>query len=325
MKARRRILIGIVTLGLIFLVLGESSATEQKYPTKPIQVIITFAPGDTDRVLRPFIEKMPEYLGQPLTFVYKPGAGGALGAAFVAASKPDGYTLVGSSESAILLLPLTRKDLSYTWQSFVPICGLVEGALMLVVQSNAPWKTLKELVEDAKKSPGQISYSSSGTFAMPHLFAEAFCKEAGIKLNYIPSQGGGPAVTALLGGHVHMYSGPIAPPLPHIMAGTLRALAVAPQKRIQALPEVPTLTELGHPITMPLIYGLLAPKDTPKEVVEALYAGAKKVVETQRAFLNDRLEKLGVQVGFKGPQEYTAHLARQHELFSGVLKIMASH
>ncbi len=118
MRAGRFFGISIMVLGLILSAVGESPAAAKKFPTRPIQVIITFAPGATDLLMRPFIEKMPEYLGQPVTFVYKPGAGGSLGAAFVADSKPDGYTLVGSSPSAILVLPLTQKDLRYTLQSF---------------------------------------------------------------------------------------------------------------------------------------------------------------------------------------------------------------
>jgi tripartite-type tricarboxylate transporter receptor subunit TctC len=323
MRLARFLGISIMVLGLILSVIGESPAAGTKFPTRPIQVIITFAPGATDLLLRPFVEKMPEYLGQPVTLVYKPGAGGSLGAAFVADSKPDGYTLVGSSPSAILVLPLTKKDLSYTLQSFTPICCLCADALVFAVQSSAPWKTIKDLVEDAKKSPGQISYSSSGTFAIPHLGFEAFSREAGIKLNYIPSQGGGPAVTALLGGHVQAYSGPIAPPLPHITAGTLRALAVSGAKRIKALPDVPTLTELGYPLTISVGYGLLSPKGAPKEVVETIYLAAKKVVENNEASIAQRLDGLGAWIDFEGPKEYTTQLSKQNEMFSRILKIVS--
>ncbi len=178
-------------------------------------------------------------------------------------------------------------------------------------------------MEDAKKSPGQISYSSSGTFAIPHLGFEAFSREAGIKLNYIPSQGGGPAVTALLGGHVQAYSGPIAPPLPHVTAGTLRALAVSGEKRIKALPGVPTLTELGYPIKISVGYGLLAPKGTPKEVIETIYQAAKKVVGNHGASITERLDMLGAWIDFEGPEEYTAQLSEQNEMFSRILKIVA--
>ncbi len=138
-----------------------------------------------------------------------------------------------------------------------------------------------------------------------------------------PGPGGGPAVTGLLGGHVQAYSGPIAPPLPHINAGTLRALAVSSEKRIKALPGVPTLAELGYPIKISVGYGLLAPKGTPKEVIETIYLAAKKVVENHEASVAERLDKLGASIDFEGPEEYAAQLSRQGELFSRILKIVA--
>jgi tripartite-type tricarboxylate transporter receptor subunit TctC len=303
-------------------VAGEVPAAEKKFPTKPIQVIIPFQPGDTDNLLRPYVEKMPEYLGQPVTMVYKPGAAGSVGAGFVAASKPDGYLLVGSSHSSIVVVPLTHKDVGYTWKSFAPVCAMVEASSLIVVQSSSPWKTLKDLVEDSKKSPGKITYSSSGTFGTNHLIPEALCKEAGIKWTYIPSQGSGPTITALLGGHVQVASTAIAPALPHLRAGTLRALAVYRPTRMKALPDTPSLKELGYPIHSSSPYGILAPKDTPKEVVDALAQAAKKALDKNRDLISERLAKLGAEVGYEGPEEYTAHLGRQYELFSGILKIV---
>jgi tripartite-type tricarboxylate transporter receptor subunit TctC len=185
---------GIVSLvsSLLLVPWGGSGAAEKKFPFKPLQVIIPFQPGDTDNLLRPYEEKAPGYLGQPVSMVYKPGAAGAVGAGFVASSKADGYTLVGSSQSSIVVVPLTQKEVGYTWESFAPVSCLVETASMLVVQSSAPWKDLKELVEDSRKSPEKITYSSSGTFGTNHLIPEALCKEAGIKWTFIPSQGSGP-------------------------------------------------------------------------------------------------------------------------------------
>jgi tripartite-type tricarboxylate transporter receptor subunit TctC len=315
---------GIVSLvsSLLLVPLGGSGAAEKKFPFKPIQVIIPFQPGDTDNLLRPFLEKMPEFLGQPVTMVYKPGAAGSTGAGFVASSKPDGYLLVGSSHSSIVVVPLTHKDVGYTWKSFAPVCAMVEASSLIVVQSSSPWKTLKDLVEDSKKSPGKITYSSSGTFGTNHLIPEALCKEAGIKWTYIPSQGSGPTITALLGGHVNVASTAIAPALPHLRAGTLRALAVYRPTRMRALPDAPTLKELGYPIYSSSPYGILAPKDTPKEVVDTIYQAAKKVVDNHRDFVSERLDKLGAEIGFEGPEEYTAHLGRQYELFSGILQIV---
>jgi tripartite-type tricarboxylate transporter receptor subunit TctC len=315
-------LIVLAAFGLIFSAAGDPWAAERKFPTKQIQVIIPFQPGDTDNLLRPFLEKMPEFLGQPVNMVYKPGAAGSTGAGFVAASKPDGYLLVGSSHSSIVAVPLTHKDVGYTWKSFAPVCSMADSSSLLVVQSNAPWNTLKDLIEDSKKSPGKITYSSSGTFGSNHLIPEALCTEAGIKWTYIPSQGSGPTITALLGGHVQVASTAIVPALPHLRSGALRAVAVYRPTRMRALPDAPTLRELGFSIHSASPYGILAPKDTPKEVVDTLYQAAKKAVEKYREPIADRLDKLGAEIGFESPEEYTAHLSRQYELFSKILKIV---
>lgn len=322
MAIGRIFLMGVVTIAFLGTVSGEGLAAEKKFPSKPIQVIIPFQPGDTDNLLRPFVEKMPEYLGQPVNLVYKPGAAGSVGAGFVVASKPDGYLLVGSSHSSIVVVPLTQKDVGYTWKSFAPVCSLVDASSLLVVQSSSPWKTLKDLVEDAKKSPGKITYSSSGTFGSNHLIPEALCKAAGIKMTYVPSQGSGPTITALLGGHVDVASTAIAPALPHLRAGTLRPLAVYKPTRMRALPDAPSLVELGYPISSSSPYGLLAPQGTPKAIVDTLYFAAQKVVENHKTFVVERLDKLGAELDFEGPEEYTIHLAKQYELFSDIFKIV---
>ncbi len=322
MNGKRNFLVMVVVMGFFLTIIGGSWAAEKKFPTKPIQIIIPFQPGDTDNLLRPYVEKMPEYLGQPVNLVYKPGAAGSVGAGFVAASKPDGYLLVGSSHSSIVVVPLTHKDVGYTWKSFAPVCAMVEASSLIVVQSSSPWKTLKDLVEDSRKSPGKITYSSSGTFGTNHLIPEALCKEAGIKWTYIPSQGSGPTITALLGGHVQVASTAIAPALPHLRAGTLRPLAVYRPTRMRVLPDTPSLKELGYPIYSSSPYGILAPKNTPKEVVDTLSLAAKKVLDNHRDFIAERLAKLGAEIGFEGPEEYTAHLGRQYELFSGIFKIV---
>ncbi len=320
MKVGRIFWVGMVLQGLILSVVGGSLAVEKKFPTKPIQVIIAFQPGTTDSILRPFIDKMPEYLGQPVTFVYKPGAAGAMGTRLAALAKTDGYTLMGASTSPIVVVPINQKDAGYTWESFAPISGLAESPTALFVQANAPWKDIKEFVAEAKKSPGQITYSSAGTFTMPHLMIEALCKEAEIKLNHVPTQGAGHAVTALLGGHLHAASVPFIPAFPHLKAGTLRALAVYDTRRARALPDVPTLLEMGYSISSSGIYGILAPKETPLEVIETIHLATKKVVEGHRDFLIDRLDKLGSQIGFLGPEEFKKELKRQYDHFSKVIK-----
>ncbi len=280
-----------------------------------------FQPGDTDNNLRPFTDKMGPYLGQPVNFVYKPGASGAVGAGFVASAEPDGYTLVGSQQSSLVLVPLTQKGLNYNWKNFAPICGLAGGYNVIAVQPGARWKTIRELLAEAKANPGKISYvSGSGALGITTLIAEAFFKEAGVKLNLIPAQGSGPAVTAILGGHTDAVSSQITPAFPHIQAGTLRPLIVFTDKRVPALPDVPTAMELGYKVSVPSLYGLLAPKGTPKDVVQTIALAAKKAAEEHKAAIENSLSKAGMQVSYTGPEGFEEFLKSQDEYWNKTIK-----
>jgi len=320
LKRRLSYGVGVILLTFFYLSGGKILATEQNFPTRPLQVIIPFAPGDTDVLLRPFADRMPEFLGQPLNFVYKPGAAGAVGAGFIAIAKPDGYNLLGTSQSCLAIVPHIQKDVSYTLESFVPINCLVESPILLLTQSGAPWKDLKELVSDAKKNPRKINYTSAGTFNVGNIAHEVFAIQAGVKFNFIPSQGSGPAITAVLGGHVQLASAAIAPALPHLKSGALRALAVYTEKRKSALPDVPTFVERGYPVVAPVNYGFLAPKGTPKEVIDKIQSAVQKVVENHGAYIKDRLSKFGAQVDFMAPGEYATFLRNQYDYYGRMVK-----
>jgi len=323
MKGVRLFGIGVVLVSLIFPWMGGSFAAEKKFPTKPINVIIPFQPGDTDNNLRPFTDKMPQYLGQPLNFVYKPGASGAIGAGFVATADPDGYTLVGSQQSSLVLVPLTQKGLTYSLKNFAPICGLAGGYNVIAVQPGARWKNIQELLAEAKQNPGKISYvSGSGALGITTLIAEAFFKEAGVKLNLIPAQGSGPAVTAILGGHTDAVSSQITPAFPHIQAGTLRPLVVFTDKRVPTLPDCPTAVEIGYKVSVPSLYGLLAPKGTPKEVVEAIARAAQKAAEEHRVAINASLSKAGMQISYTGPEGFAQFLKSQDDYWTQTIKTL---
>jgi len=294
------------------------------FPTRPIQLVIPFAPGDTDNMLRPFADKLVEFLGQPVVLNYRPGAGGGVGAGFVATSKPDGYTLVGTTPGSIVVVPLANKDTKYTTEAFTPVAALSEGGLMLVVPSSSPHKSVRDLVDFSKKNPGKISFGTSGAMGITHLLAEIFSKEAGIKWNHIPYQGSGPAITALLGGHVDMASTAIAPAQAHIKAGTLRPLASFGDTRLKAYPDVPTFKELGYNLGSPTLYGISAPKGTPREVVDAIYAAAKKVTEKSGDQIASSLANFGAEIRLLGPDEYAAYLKKQQELFSAGIKTLGA-
>lgn len=316
---KRSFFLAAAAAGMLTLASMPARAADP-FPTKPIQLVIPFAPGDTDNMLRPFIEKMGEFLGQPVVLNYKPGAGGGVGAGFVATSKADGYTLVGTSPGSIVVVPLANKDIKYTPESFTPVMSLGEGGLMLVINSSSPWMNMKELVEHSKKNPGAITFSSSGAMGITHLLAEIFAKEADVKWRHIPYQGSGPAITALLGGHVAMSATAIGPAQAHMKAGTLRPMAVFGDTRLKAFPDVPTLKELGYNVGSPTLYGISAPKGTPREVVDALYAAAKKVNEKYGDAIATSLAVLGAETRLLGPDEYAAYLKNQNKLFTSGIK-----
>ncbi len=299
---------------------AREALAQQAYPSRPIQLVIPFAPGDTDAMLRPVSEKLIEVLGQPVVLNYRAGAGGAVGAGFTAAAPADGYTLVGSSPGSLVVVPLANKDVKYATDSFVPVASISEGGLMLVAQAAAPFKSLRELVDAARKAPGEVTFSTSGPMGITHLLTEIFAREAGAKLSHIPFQGSGPALTALLGGHVAMSATAIAPAQSHLKSGTLRALAVFGSSRLKAFPEVPTLRELGYNLGSPTLYGLCAPKGTPREVVDTLWGAIRKTVDRHGEAIGATLATLGAETRLLGPAEYGAYLREQQALFAAGLK-----
>ena len=295
-------------------------AAEVKYPTRPVQIIIGYAPGTTDAGLRPFTEKLPEYLGQPTSFVFKPGASGAVAASFVAKARPDGYTLFGASQSPIITAPHTQEGLDYTFDDFIPICRLVVSPIVLAVKADSPLKTVRDVLEAAKKAPGKITFSTSGVFSTIQIPTEIFAKMAGIQLTHVPCSGTSPAVTALLGGHVTMTSSSMAPLSPHLKSKALRGLAVYEKERLKEFPDVPTMAEAGYPVIYSNWYGMLAPKKTPEEIVRKLYSSFKRVVAENRQFVEDRSANMSLKVAFVGLEEFAAILKSENEAVKKVVR-----
>ncbi|WP_447917496.1 Bug family tripartite tricarboxylate transporter substrate binding protein [Achromobacter aegrifaciens] len=302
--------------------LALSASAHAGFPAKPVQLIIPFSPGDTDQMLRPITEKMGQYLGQPIVMNYKPGAGGGIGAAYTASAAPDGYTIVGSSPGALVVVPLANKEIKYTTESFSPIAAISLGGMMIVAPGKSKYKTLADVVADAKARPDAISYGTSGAMGISHLLGETFASEAKVQLRHIPFQGSTPAVTALLGGHTDIAVSAVGPAQAHIQSGGLRPLAVFSSKRLAAYPDVPTLRELGYDVGSPTIYGLMAPKGTPPQVVDALYQAARKVVAEQGDEVNKTLGTIGAEISVLSPQEYGAYLQEQRALFSKAIGLI---
>ena len=319
-------LVSLLTIGMAAALISRTAngswAADKKYPIRPIQVVIAYNPGSTDTYVRPFIDKLPEYLGQPLSFVYKPGAGGSVGASFVAKSRPDGYTLFGCSTGPVIVGPLTKEGLDFTLESFAPVCRYVLTPMGVAVKSSSPIKNLKDLVEAAKASPGKLTYSTSGAFGSTHFGMEMFSQEAKIKLTHVPCPGSAPAATALLGGHVDMVCSDLGPLKPHMDSGAFRLLGIMQKDRMKSLPQIPTFTDAGYPVSFPLWYGLMAPKGVSKEVVETIYNASKKALEEHRAYIEDRLKQLGPEISLLGPEEMDKENRAQRDAIQAIFKEM---
>jgi len=310
---------------VLCLVAASLVSAQEPYPTRPITMIAPFPPGGVaDLTARPVAAAMEKALKNPVGVVNKTGAAGAVGMQFVATSKPDGYTLL-LALSSISIIPeadkLFDRPPAFTVDQFAPIALISADPTILVVPAAKPWKTAKELIEDAKKRPGQISYSSSGVYGTLHMAMELFSHATGAKLRHVPYAGAAPALTAILGGHVDALASGPAVVLPHIKSGALRALAGWGDKRVAALPDVPTFKELGYPDAEFYIWaGVFAPRGTPEPVLA-------KLRETLRVAVADpdfkgAMDKLETPIVFKQGEEFARFFeADARRLAAGVRKV----
>ena len=301
------------------------AAAQEPYPSRPVSLVVPFPPGGVaDLTARPVAAAMEKALKQPVGVVNKTGAAGAVGMQFVATSKPDGYTLL-LALSSISIIPeadkLFGRPPAFTVDQFAPVALISADPTILVVRAESPWKTAKDFIEDAKKRPNQISYSSSGIYGTLHMAMELLSHAAGIKLRHVPYAGAGPALTALLGGHVDALASGPAVILPQIKAGKLRALAGWGDKRVAALPEVPTFKELGYPEAEFYIWaGLFAPKGTPEPVLAKLREASRAAVADPE--FKSAMDKLETPITFKQGAEFQKFFdADAHRLAEGVRKV----
>src|SRR5438874_8058652 len=231
------------TLLLALLALSTMGAA-QDYPSKPITLVLPFPPGGVAEIVgRPLASIMEKSLKQPIVLINRPGAGGAVGMASVAKGAADGYTIL-MGLSSISIFPVSEringKTPPYELKDFAPIALVTADPSVLVVRTDSQYKSVKDFVDAAKANPGKINYSSSGVYGTLHVAMEIFANAAGIKLFHVPYKGGGPAVTALLGGQVEALASGPAPAIGQIKGGKMRALASWSDKRLQLLPEIPT-------------------------------------------------------------------------------------
>jgi tripartite-type tricarboxylate transporter receptor subunit TctC len=260
------------------------SADAQAWPTHNITMIVPFPPGgQADLAARPVAQALEKLLGKSVIVDNRSGAGGMLGNAAAARSEPDGHTLLMALSSMTFLPEAERlydRKPSYEMDQLVPIARVLADPGVLCVRSDAPWKTLADLVADAKKRPGQISFSSSGNYGAAHVPFEMFEQAAGIKLLHVPYRGGGPALTAFLGKQVDITTQAPGPITPHVQSGAARLLANWGAKRSAEYPNVPTMIEQGYKDVEYYIWaGLFAPKGTPAPVITRLRDAMREVMK----------------------------------------------
>jgi tripartite-type tricarboxylate transporter receptor subunit TctC len=278
----------------------------QDYPNRPISIIVPAAPGGTNDInARQVAQALTRILGQSVTVINRPGAGGAIGTAYVANSKPDGYTLIMplATASAIPVADLLfgRKP-SFSMEQLTSIALISADPNLLGTRVDAPWKGLKDLVADAQKNPGRIAYGTSGNYGPSHFMTEMFTHAAGIKLHHVAYGGGGPAVIALLGGEVSLAPVTPAQAMPHVQAGKIRVLASGGTKRIASLPDVPTFRELGYDMQYHLWVGMFAPAGTPAPVLMTLRDAVRQAAQSQE-FVQS-LAKVKVELAYMDAPEF---------------------
>ena len=307
-----------VLCSVLVLVAVAAPAHAQKYPTRPIRLIVPFAPGGgTDIVGRAIAQKMSETLAQSVVVDNRPGAGGTIGAEMAVRATPDGYTLImvsGSYGTNAALYNLAYDPIN----DIQPIAMIGESAFVIVVHPTVAAKNIAELIALAKAKPGALNYASTGTGGITHLATELFELMAGIRMTHVPFKGTGPALTALLGNQLQVMFAAVPAAAPHVKANRLRGLAVSTEKPSGPLPGVPTVGETVKGYDVVLWYGVFGPKGLPRDVVSVWNKGIAQALQGKE--MQDRMASEGLEPAGGTPEQFRAVIKRDVEKWKRVVK-----
>jgi tripartite-type tricarboxylate transporter receptor subunit TctC len=305
-------------VGLIVFSCGAAWA--QQYPTKPVRVVIVFPPaGATDIVGRIAYQKVGEQLNQQFIIDNRAGAGGTIGAAMVAKSPADGYTLMVYSTTLLANAHLYTK-LSYDpLKDFVGITPIARLVNLLVVHPSMPVRTVKDLIALAKARPGEIVYGSAGVGALQHLSTSLFASMAGVNMIHVPFKGGGPAATATAGGEIQMLLTPISEVLPHVQSHRVRPIAVSSEQRVSQMPDIPTIGETVKGYEFSSWMATFAPAGTPRPILEKLNAELKKAVADPSVASN--LSSQSLDPMYMTLEEFAVQMKIDYDKFGKVVKL----
>ncbi len=315
----KKLLLAFAFVTLAFANLATAQA--QTYPSRPVMLVLGFAPGGpSDVMARIFAKKLEQVIGQPVVIENRAGAGGNVAAEHVARATPDGHTLLLANSGILAANAALYKKINFDpVKDFAPITLVGAQANVLLVHPSLPARTLAEFIAYARANPGKISYSSGGNGTSPHLAAELLKAEAKINLVHVAYRGTGPALQDLVAGHVQMGFSSVAAVVGHIQGGALRALGVSALKRTALLADVPTIAELGLPgYEATAWHALVTTAGSPKEAIAALHKGMMTTLndpETRGALI-----KLGVDVGGNTPEEMAAYIKSEIPKWAEIIK-----
>jgi tripartite-type tricarboxylate transporter receptor subunit TctC len=308
-----------LALSICFLTIAFN-AWAQSWPSRPIRMVVPLSPGGfADVPGRILAARLSSSLGYNVFVENRPGAGGTIGADFVAKSAPDGYTLLFTGTPHVISAWIYKKLPYDALKDFEPVALVASGPYVLVVNPQLAVNSVRELIAAAKAQPGQIDYASSGNGSAQHLVSALFASMAGIQLNHVPYKGSGPAMQDLLGGQVKVSFAGIPNVLPQIKAGRLRALAVSTPQRSPDLPDVPTAAEAGVPGYQATLWlNLAAPAGTPGDIVQRIYAETARAL--QDAELQQNFRSAGVEASPMSPQELAGFMRAEYEKWGKVVR-----
>jgi tripartite-type tricarboxylate transporter receptor subunit TctC len=312
----------IIRVAAAMALLLGAAVHAQTYPTKPVRLVVGFPPGGSnDIVARLIAPKLTQLLGAQVVVENRPGANATIGTDLVAKSAPDGYTLTLGSASPLAISPFTYPSIPYdTLRDFAAITTVASTPELVGVHPSLPARTLKELVALARSQPGKLNFASSGNGGLPHLAIELFKKIGNANVVHVPYKGAAPALTDLLGGHVHAMIIDLPVLLPHVKSGKVRAIAIAAEKRTALLPDLPTSVEQGLPGLIAVNwFAIMAPGKTPRPVVDKLHGA---IVQTATApDMKDAFRAQGLEAYVQSsPDAFTAFLRNDLERWAKIAK-----
>jgi tripartite-type tricarboxylate transporter receptor subunit TctC len=301
----------------VALATGVRPGMAQDFPSKPITIIVPYAPGATDREARVIATVLEREFKQPVQVDNRPGGGATIGSNVVARANPDGYTLLYVASIPVTVSPYIRT-LPYTFEDFTPIAQGTQGTHLVVARADAPFGNLAEMLAYAKAHPGEVSIGNSGgTGGATHLANEAMAAAAGIELNHIPFEGLSQSVAALLGGVLDLATGLPVALTPQIESGRIKPIAQMGAERSPLMPDVPTLKEASVDLDLNVTLGLYGPKDMPPALVEQLAAGMKTAIESPE--FKDYAQTVKTVPMYRGPADFKAAIDPERKLFSALI------